>query len=73
MFLLSGQETGEQFRLDTLFFRKWYGYQDEIVMRERKIELIQVMCVHFLLFELKGCFVIRLLNRPLFPTSLRAE
>lgn len=55
VFLLSGQETGEQFKLDTLFFQNWYGYQDEIIVRERKMDLTQVMCVSFL-FELKGFF-----------------
>ena len=50
VFLLSGQETGEQFRLDTVFFQNWYGYQDEVVMRGGEMDLIQVMCVSFLLF-----------------------
>lgn len=49
-FLLSDQETGEQFRLDTVFSKNWYGYQDEIVMRGGKMDLSQVMCVSFLLF-----------------------
>ena len=44
-FLLSGGETSELFRLDTLFFQNWYGYQDEVVMGGGRMDLIQVMCV----------------------------
>ena len=44
-FLLSGGETKEVYRLDTLFFQNWYGYQDEVVMRGAKVDLIQVLCV----------------------------
>ena len=47
-FLLSGEETGETLKLDTVFFQNWYGYQDDIVVRGAKMELIQVMCVSFL-------------------------
>lgn len=51
VFLLSGQDSGEPFRLDTMFFQNWYGYQDEVVMRGGGMDLIQVMCVSFPLFE----------------------
>lgn len=44
-FLLSGAETAEAFRLDVGFFQNWYGYQDEVVMRGGKMDIIQVMCV----------------------------
>ena len=44
-FLLSGGETMEVFRLDTIFFQNWYGYQDEVVMRGAKMDFIQVMSV----------------------------
>jgi hypothetical protein len=44
-FLLSGQETPEVFRLDTLFFENWYGYQDEIVVKGEPASLIQIMMV----------------------------
>lgn len=47
-FLLSGGETEEVFKLDTIFFQNWYGYQDEIVMRGAKMDLIQVLCVSML-------------------------
>ncbi|KAI1097236.1 hypothetical protein F4804DRAFT_328183 [Jackrogersella minutella] len=30
-FILSGQETAELFKLDTVFFQNWYEYQDEII------------------------------------------
>ena len=44
-FLLSGDETEELFRLDTVFFQNWYGYQDEVVMGGGCMDLIQVLCV----------------------------
>ena len=46
-FLLSGGETTELFRLDTVFFQNWYGYQDEVVMGDGRIDLIQVLCVGY--------------------------
>ncbi len=44
-FLLSGGETEEVYRLDTVFFQNWYGYQDEVVMGGKGMDLIQVLCV----------------------------
>jgi len=44
-FLLSGQETREVFKLDTVFFQNWYGYQDEVVLEGKSMDLIQVMCM----------------------------
>ena len=44
-FLLSGGETEEVFRLDTVFFQNWYGYQDEVVLRGAKMDLVQVFSV----------------------------
>ncbi|KAI2643726.1 hypothetical protein GGS21DRAFT_497870 [Xylaria nigripes] len=43
VFLLSGEDTDEMFRLDTVFFENWYAYQDRIVVQGEKINLIQVM------------------------------
>ncbi|KAI1194518.1 hypothetical protein F5X97DRAFT_275392 [Nemania serpens] len=43
VFLLSGQDTDEMFRLDTVFFENWYAYQDLIVVEGEKIDLLQVM------------------------------
>ncbi|KAI1308774.1 hypothetical protein F5Y03DRAFT_81682 [Xylaria venustula] len=43
VFLLSGQDTDEMFRLDTVFFENWYAYQDLIVVKGEKINLVQVM------------------------------
>lgn len=45
VFLLSGQDTDEMFRLDTVFFENWYAYQDLIVVEGEKIDLLQVMSV----------------------------
>jgi hypothetical protein len=45
VFLLSGQDTDEMFRLDTIFFENWYAYQDLIVVKGEKIDLVQVMSV----------------------------
>ncbi|THC93411.1 hypothetical protein EYZ11_007106 [Aspergillus tanneri] len=42
-FLLSGEDTPELFRLDTIFFENWYGYQDETVVLGKGVDLIQVM------------------------------
>jgi hypothetical protein len=49
-FILSGAKTAEAYRLDTLFFSNWYGYQDEIVMMGKRPDPIQVIsvCVAFL-------------------------
>ncbi|GAW18378.1 hypothetical protein ANO14919_078530 [Xylariales sp. No.14919] len=43
VFLLSGQDTDEMFRLDTVFFENWYAYQDRIVVNGDRINPIQVM------------------------------
>ncbi|KAI0490217.1 hypothetical protein F4859DRAFT_500664 [Xylaria cf. heliscus] len=43
VFLLSGQDTDEMFRLDTVFFENWYAYQDLVVVEGQKIDLVQVM------------------------------
>ncbi|KAI1174403.1 hypothetical protein F4777DRAFT_383957 [Nemania sp. FL0916] len=43
VFLLSGEDTDEMFRLDTVFFENWYAYQDLIVVNGEKIDLVQVM------------------------------
>ncbi|OTB02611.1 hypothetical protein M426DRAFT_322533 [Hypoxylon sp. CI-4A] len=42
-FLLSAESTPELFRLDTVFFENWYAYQDQIVVKGKSIDLIQVM------------------------------
>ncbi|KAK8008144.1 hypothetical protein PG991_010695 [Apiospora marii] len=42
-FLLSAQKSAVAFRLDDNFFQNWYGYQDEVVMSGRKLDMIQVM------------------------------
>ncbi|KAL8733399.1 MAG: hypothetical protein Q9181_003607 [Wetmoreana brouardii] len=41
-FMLSGAETAELFKLDTIFFQNWYGYQDEVVMGRGRMDLIQM-------------------------------
>ncbi|EED11997.1 conserved hypothetical protein [Talaromyces stipitatus ATCC 10500] len=41
-FLIAGQETNKVFRLDTIFFENWYGYQDEI-LTEKQLDLVQVL------------------------------
>ncbi|KAI1377103.1 hypothetical protein F4677DRAFT_444908 [Hypoxylon crocopeplum] len=42
-FMLSAESTPELFRLDTVFFENWYAYQDQIVVKGEKIDLVQVM------------------------------
>ena len=44
-FLLSGGDTPESLVLDNVFFENWYAYQDEVVVKGRKVNLIQVMSV----------------------------
>ncbi|KAI1817209.1 hypothetical protein GGS20DRAFT_582717 [Poronia punctata] len=43
VFILSGQDTDELLRLDTVFFENWYSYQDRVFVDGEKIDLIQVM------------------------------
>lgn len=47
VFVLSGQETEQAYRLDTVFFENWYAYQDKIVVGGQKVDLIQVMSVSY--------------------------
>ncbi|OTB15923.1 hypothetical protein K445DRAFT_317551 [Daldinia sp. EC12] len=42
-FLLSGQQTPKAFKLDNVFFQSWYAYQDEVVVRGKTPNLIQIM------------------------------
>lgn len=44
-FLLSGEDTTELFKLDTIFFQNWYKYQEEVEKGRTRMNLIQVMCV----------------------------
>jgi hypothetical protein len=48
-FLLSGESTKDMFKLDTMFFQNWYGYQDAVVIGGQKMDLIQVMNVQTLI------------------------
>ncbi|KAI0470909.1 hypothetical protein GGR56DRAFT_119959 [Xylariaceae sp. FL0804] len=41
--LLSGEASDEPFRLDTVFFQNWYAYQDQVVVKGERVDLIQVM------------------------------
>ncbi|KAK4248350.1 hypothetical protein C7999DRAFT_40489 [Corynascus novoguineensis] len=43
-FLLSGEDTPRVFRLDAVFFENWYAYQDEVLLRGKSIDVLQVMC-----------------------------
>lgn len=45
VFLLSGDDTPEVFKLDFVFFQNWYAYQDECVANGGKFDPIQVMSV----------------------------
>ena len=47
VFVLSGEESGEVFQLDTVFFQNWYGYQDRFVSEGKGPSLVQVMSVSF--------------------------
>lgn len=44
VFILSAENTAESFRLDTMFFENWYGYQHELKARHSgAMDIIQVM------------------------------
>lgn len=46
VFILSAENTAESFRLDTMFFENWYGYQHELKARHSgAMDIIQVMSV----------------------------
>ncbi|KAH9992265.1 hypothetical protein F4779DRAFT_637567 [Xylariaceae sp. FL0662B] len=44
-FVISAEDTSELYRLDTVFFQNWYGYQDEVALKKKKPDIIQVMCM----------------------------
>jgi hypothetical protein len=48
-FLLSGEKSRMTFQLDDLFFQNWYSYQEEVVMSNKKFDIIQIMNVRFFL------------------------
>lgn len=45
VFLLSGSDTEALFKLDLVFFENWYAYQDEVVVRGARVNLLQVLSV----------------------------
>ncbi|KAF2238881.1 hypothetical protein EV356DRAFT_504211 [Viridothelium virens] len=42
-FTLSAQATPLPFQLDTIFFENWYGYQDEVILTGKRMDILQVM------------------------------
>ncbi|KAF1999181.1 hypothetical protein P154DRAFT_602043 [Amniculicola lignicola CBS 123094] len=42
-FIMSGSTTVEVYRLDSIFFHNWYGYQDQVVETGESIDIIQVL------------------------------
>lgn len=44
-FMASAEKTLEVFKMDLLFFENWYKYQDEVIRRKQKIDIIQAICV----------------------------
>ena len=45
VFLLSGEDVEKTYRLDTMFFLNWYGYQDRVVANGGRTSVLQTMCV----------------------------
>ncbi|KUI73670.1 Polyketide synthase CurC [Cytospora mali] len=43
VFLLSGSEAHQLFKLDLVFFMNWYAYQDDVVVRGHPANLFQVL------------------------------
>lgn len=52
-FLLSGERTDSVFELNPVFFENWYRYQDEIVVKGKKVDLIQVLST----FDAGGTYI----------------
>lgn len=43
--LASGEQSALNFQLDFLFFENWYAYQDLLVVKGQKPDLVQIMSV----------------------------
>ncbi|KAI0886386.1 uncharacterized protein GGS22DRAFT_128161 [Annulohypoxylon maeteangense] len=52
-FLLSGAKSPEVYELNTLFFENWYKYQEHVVRKGGKIDLIQALST----FDAGGTYV----------------
>ncbi|KAM7203266.1 Cupin, RmlC-type [Rhypophila sp. PSN 637] len=52
-FLLSGEITDSVFELNPVFFENWYKYQDEVVVKGKKVILIQVLST----FDAGGTYI----------------
>ncbi|KAI1178071.1 hypothetical protein F4777DRAFT_141398 [Nemania sp. FL0916] len=52
-FLLSAEKTEAVFELNPIFFENWYRYQDEVVVRGARVDLVQVFCT----FDAGGTYV----------------
>ncbi|KAH6844662.1 hypothetical protein B0I37DRAFT_166577 [Chaetomium sp. MPI-CAGE-AT-0009] len=44
-FYVSGERTATAFSLDLTFFENWYGYQEEVVVQGKKLDMIQLLSV----------------------------
>lgn len=44
-FYVSAERTATAFALDLTFFENWYGYQEEVVVHGKKLDMIQVLCM----------------------------
>lgn len=44
-FYLSASSSGTTKELDQAFFENWYGYQEEIMLRNESVDLIQLLCM----------------------------
>lgn len=44
-FYISAERTAIPFALDLTFFENWYGYQEEVVVHGKKLDMIQVLCM----------------------------
>lgn len=42
-FYVSGEKTATAFALDLTFLENWYGYQEEVVVHGKKLDMIQVL------------------------------
>ncbi|KAL1855206.1 hypothetical protein Daus18300_011207 [Diaporthe australafricana] len=43
VFLLSSTDSDQTFKLDEVFYENWYSYQEEIVIRGKKVDVLQVL------------------------------
>lgn len=47
--ILSASDPGIDYQLDRVFFENWYGYWHDALLHDGGLDLIQTLCVRFLI------------------------